>query len=122
MESAPTILQLAAGANHAFLRAANCVGADYPARPVRLIVAFAPGGVTDTFARLMGQKLGERLGQQFLWRTLLAPLATSARLTAKAAPDGYTLLFAFSPMSSTQLSSTKFPTIPTRTSSRSHSL
>ena len=37
----------------------------YPARPVRAIVAFAPGGVTDTFARLMSQKLGEHLGKQF---------------------------------------------------------
>jgi hypothetical protein len=38
---------------------------DYPTRSVRVIVAFAPGGVTDTFARLMAQKLGEHLGKRF---------------------------------------------------------
>jgi tripartite-type tricarboxylate transporter receptor subunit TctC len=69
----------------------------YPARPVRLIVAFAPGGVTDTFARLMGQKLGERLGQQFFVENITGATGNiGTGLAAKAAPDGYTLLFAFS--------------------------
>src|SRR5260370_26162884 len=69
----------------------------YPARSVRAIVAFAPGGVTDTFARLMAQKLSENLGQQFYVDNL--PGATGnigTAQAAKAAPDGYTLLFAFS--------------------------
>src|SRR5215475_9766555 len=69
----------------------------YPARPVRLIVAFAPGGVTDTFARLMGQKLSERLGQQFFVENITGATGNiGTGLAAKAAPDGYTLLFAFS--------------------------
>jgi tripartite-type tricarboxylate transporter receptor subunit TctC len=69
----------------------------YPARPVRLIVAFAPGGVTDTFARLMGQRLGERLGQQFFVENITGATGNiGTGLAAKAAPDGYTLLFAFS--------------------------
>jgi len=69
----------------------------YPARPVRLIVAFAPGGVTDTFARLMGQKLSERLGQQFFVENITGATGNiGTGQAAKAAPDGYTLLFAFS--------------------------
>src|SRR5262245_17471971 len=65
----------------------------YPSRPVRLIVGFAAGGVVDVFARLIGQWLTERLGQQFVVenRTGAAGnLATEA--VAKASPDGYTLL------------------------------
>jgi tripartite-type tricarboxylate transporter receptor subunit TctC len=41
-------------------------GQDYPARPVRIIVGFPPGGVTDLVARILGQKLSENLGQQFV--------------------------------------------------------
>jgi tripartite-type tricarboxylate transporter receptor subunit TctC len=69
----------------------------YPAHSVRAIVAFAPGGVTDTFTRLMAQKLSENLGQQFYVDNV--PGATGnigTAQAAKAAPDGYTLLFAFS--------------------------
>jgi tripartite-type tricarboxylate transporter receptor subunit TctC len=66
---------------------------DYPARPVRLIVGFAPGGTTDITARLVGQWLSERLGQQFVIenRTGAATnIATEAVVRAPA--DGYTLL------------------------------
>jgi tripartite-type tricarboxylate transporter receptor subunit TctC len=69
----------------------------YPSHSVRAIVAFAPGGVTDTFTRLMAQKLSENLGQQFYVDNI--PGATGnigTAQAAKAAPDGYTLLFAFS--------------------------
>jgi tripartite-type tricarboxylate transporter receptor subunit TctC len=69
----------------------------YPSHSVRAIVAFAPGGVTDTFTRLMAQKLSENLGQQFYVDNV--PGATGnigTAQAAKAAPDGYTLLFAFS--------------------------
>jgi tripartite-type tricarboxylate transporter receptor subunit TctC len=69
----------------------------YPAHAVRAIVAFAPGGVTDTFTRIMAQKLSENLGQQFFVDNV--PGATGnigTAQAAKAAPDGYTLLFAFS--------------------------
>jgi tripartite-type tricarboxylate transporter receptor subunit TctC len=69
----------------------------YPARPVRAIVAFAPGGVTDTFARLMAQKLGEHLGKQFYVENITGATGNiGTGRAAKAAPDGYTLLFAFS--------------------------
>ena len=65
----------------------------YPARPVRIIVGFAAGGGADTTARLMGQWLSERLGQQFIIEN--RPGAGSnigADTVAKAAADGYTLL------------------------------
>src|ERR1700692_371447 len=69
----------------------------YPSRPVRAIVAFAPGGVTDTFARLMAQKLGEHLGKQFYVDNIAGATGNiGTGQAAKAAPDGYTLLFAFS--------------------------
>jgi tripartite-type tricarboxylate transporter receptor subunit TctC len=64
---------------------------------VRAIVAFAPGGVTDTFARLMAQKLSENLGQQFYVDNVAGATGNiGTAQAAKAAPDGYTLLFAFS--------------------------
>jgi tripartite-type tricarboxylate transporter receptor subunit TctC len=66
---------------------------DYPTRPVRLIVGFAAGGTTDITARLIGQWLSERLGQQFVIenRTGAATnIATEAVVRAPA--DGYTLL------------------------------
>jgi tripartite-type tricarboxylate transporter receptor subunit TctC len=65
----------------------------YPARPVRIIVGFAPGGATDIMARLMGQSLSERLGQQFVIEN--RPGAASnvgTEAVVNAAPDGYTLL------------------------------
>jgi tripartite-type tricarboxylate transporter receptor subunit TctC len=86
-------LRLAAGA--AALPAVSRLARaqDYPTRPVRLIVGFAPGGTTDITARLIGQWLSERLGQQFVIenRTGAATnIATEAVVRAPA--DGYTLL------------------------------
>ena len=64
----------------------------YPSRPVHIIVGYAPGGPTDIVARLMGQWLSERLGQQFVIEN--RPGAGSnigAETVVKANPDGYTL-------------------------------
>jgi tripartite-type tricarboxylate transporter receptor subunit TctC len=88
-----SFLHLAAGA--AALPVVSRVGwaQNYPSRPVRIVVGFAPGGGTDFLARLMGQWLSERLGQQFVVENrpgAAGNIATEA--VARAAPDGYTLL------------------------------
>lgn len=65
---------------------------DYPTRPVRIIVGFAPGGVPDLIARLAGEWLSERLGQPFIVENHPGAASNLAlRDAAKAAPDGYTL-------------------------------
>jgi tripartite-type tricarboxylate transporter receptor subunit TctC len=67
----------------------------YPSRPVRWIVGFAPGGGNDIVARLMGQWLSERLGQQFVIENRPGAgtnIATEVVVTAR--PDGYTILLA----------------------------
>jgi tripartite-type tricarboxylate transporter receptor subunit TctC len=65
----------------------------YPARPVRLIVPFAPGGFTDVVARILGQKLSVAMGQQFVVENKAGAGSTiGTDFVAKAAPDGYTLL------------------------------
>ena len=69
-------------------------GADsYPSKPVRFIIPYAPGGTTDIIARLLGQKLGEELGQQVIVDIRSgAGSMIGTELAAKSPPDGYTLL------------------------------
>jgi tripartite-type tricarboxylate transporter receptor subunit TctC len=65
----------------------------YPARPVRVIVPFAPGGVADVMGRLLAQKLSERLGEQFYVENHGGAGGNiGTGIAAGAAPDGYTLL------------------------------
>ena len=67
----------------------------YPGKPVRLIVPFAVGGATDIMARVMGQKMGEILGQTFVVDNRPGAGGNlGSDFVAKAAPDGYTLLMA----------------------------
>jgi tripartite-type tricarboxylate transporter receptor subunit TctC len=64
----------------------------YPQRPIRLIVAFAPGGSADVVARIVGQKLSEAVGQQVIIDNRPGAGGNlSAEIAARAAPDGYTL-------------------------------
>lgn len=65
----------------------------YPTRPVRIIVAYAPGGAVDTIARKVAQKLSEQMGQQFVVENKPGATGTmGAREVANAEPDGHTLL------------------------------
>jgi tripartite-type tricarboxylate transporter receptor subunit TctC len=65
----------------------------YPARPVRIVVPFSPGGAADTPARILGPRMTEALGQQMLIDNRPGAGSTiGTELVAKSAPDGYTLL------------------------------
>ena len=67
---------------------------DYPARPIRFVVPFPPGGGTDTVARLIAQPLADRLGQQIVIDNRGGANAIiGTDIGAKAAADGYTLVF-----------------------------
>src|SRR5258706_16035978 len=67
----------------------------YPTRPVRLIVAFPPGGTNDIVARSVAQRLSERLGQQMVVENRPgASGALGAETAAKSAPDRYNLFIA----------------------------
>src|SRR6267378_3737633 len=66
----------------------------YPARPVRWIVPYPPGGATDIIARLVGQFISERLGQPFVIENKPGAGANlGTEIVVKSPPDGYTLLF-----------------------------
>ncbi len=71
---------------------AQSPAADYPNRPIRFIVPYTPGGLGDTFARVLGQGLSERLGQQVVIENLPgASQAIGAEAASKSPADGYTL-------------------------------
>ena len=71
----------------------SALAADYPTRPVKWVVGYPPGGATDIIARLIGQRLSEKLGQQFVIENKPGAgnnIATESVINAE--PDGYTLL------------------------------
>jgi tripartite-type tricarboxylate transporter receptor subunit TctC len=76
----------------------SAVASDYPVRPVHVIVFFAAGGGNDIIARLMGQWLSERLGQQFVIENRPGGGGNiGTEFVVRSAPDGYTLLLISSP-------------------------
>jgi len=90
-------LRLAAGAAALPAVSRFATAQTYPTRPVRIIIGFAAGGTGDIVARLVGQWLSERMGQQFVIENRPGAgtnIATEA--VVNSAPDGYTLLFATS--------------------------
>ena len=69
---------------------------DYPIKPIRLIVPFATGGVTDTSARVLADKLSRQIGQQVIVENRPGGSGNpGTQYVAQSAPDGYTLLLAF---------------------------
>ena len=85
-------LRLIALAFACALPAAQAAG--YPEKPIRIIVPFTPGGSTDILARMIGQKLQEAWGQQVIADNRPgANGVVAAEITAKANPDGHTLMF-----------------------------
>ena len=89
---AKVIAAIAAWAGILVLPTAALAQSDYPNKPVKLIVGFAPGGSTDIVARIVAQRLGERLGQTIVVENRAGAGGTiGADAAAKAPPDGYTL-------------------------------
>ena len=94
----------------------ECASAQsYPTRPVRVIVAYAPGGVTDVLTRLIVGKVGEQLGRQFYVENIPGGSGNIGMgQAAKAAPDGYTLLGAFAALAINPILFEKTPYDPVK--------
>ncbi|BAM93235.1 conserved exported hypothetical protein [Bradyrhizobium oligotrophicum S58] len=93
MISRRTALGLIASAVPSIAAVRSASAADYPARPVRFVVGYPPGGATDILARLIGQRLSETLGQQFVVENKPgAGNNIGTESVVNAAADGYTVL------------------------------
>ncbi|OPZ00682.1 MFS transporter [Bradyrhizobium sacchari] len=87
-----TALGLLAASPLAATPLSKALAADYPARPVKWVVGYPPGGATDILARLIGQRLSEKLGQQFVIENKPgAGNNIGTESVVNAEPDGYTL-------------------------------
>ena len=85
--------------------------ADYPDKPVRIVVPFPPGGTSDVLARIVATGLSERMGQQFVVDNRPgASGVIGTSMVAKAEPDGYTLVFAT--INTHGINASLFPNLP----------
>ena len=91
----------------------GAVAETWPARPVKVIVGFAPGGPTDLFARLIAQKLSEQTGKSFYVENVAGAggNAGSGR-AAQSAPDGYTMMVTGGNITNKQVSGSHLPYDP----------
>jgi tripartite-type tricarboxylate transporter receptor subunit TctC len=104
------VLQLAAAAVAAPALPQSASALDYPTRPLRWIVGFAPGGGSDTVVRIMAQWLSERLGQSVVIENKPgASTNISVQAAINSPPDGYTLLFI---AASSAVNATLFDNLP----------
>ena len=95
----------------ALLAAATATAQNYPSKPIRLIVPFPPGGGMDLVARMLSQKLAERLGQQVVVDNRGGANAIiGTDLAAKAVPDGYTIVLALP--ASVAVNPSLYPNLP----------
>src|SRR5262245_32175710 len=104
------LLQLATGAAALTVVARPARAQNYPTRPVRIVVGFSAGGPNDINARLMGQWLSERLGQQFIVDNRPGASGNIAmEQVVRSPPDGYTLTMI---ALSSAVNATLFPNLP----------
>jgi tripartite-type tricarboxylate transporter receptor subunit TctC len=109
MMRAATLTALLVVALHVLL-AGPGAAADYPVRPIRLLVGASPGGTTDTMARTIAEPLAVRFGQPVLVENRPGAGGNiAAEAVAKAAPDGYTLLVSYT---SHTINATLYPKLP----------
>jgi tripartite-type tricarboxylate transporter receptor subunit TctC len=93
MQTRRRFLQLTGAVAAAPISLQRALALDYPTRPVRIIVAFAPGGPSDIFGRITAIKLSEQLGKQFYVENIAGGAGNiAAAQAARAAPDGHTML------------------------------
>jgi len=96
LKSAPRMVMLCLGSLLISASVPVVAQSNYPNKPIRLIVPFAPGGVTDTSGRLIADQLSRRIGQTIVVEN--KPGASGnigAAMVANAEPDGYTLVLGF---------------------------
>jgi tripartite-type tricarboxylate transporter receptor subunit TctC len=109
------VLRLASGLAAAPFVAERASAQSYPTRSVRVIVAYAPGGVTDVLTRLIVGKVGEQLGRQFYVENIPGGSGNIGMgQAARAAPDGYTLLGAFAALAINPILFEKTPFDPVK--------